>query len=386
MSDENITFVGGKAIEQHETAESNVDTDTREDAMAAVRDAIKGAAEEAKEGAKKVEEAWRPPGAKKDTEESEDEDAGIKRGPDGKFQKGTAPPKKPEPEKDESEEEDIDPKNASVKQLLKNRERVAAKMRKAQEEATGLELERRKLAEETAKAQEAYRQIAEWQSEVERERQKFERLKKNPSFVARELGYDPEQFITELAREGTPEGQMARQQRELQEQLAEIRNWKEEQLRQQQEWQMQEQARQAEQYRVHIEKSFVDSAMNEDKYPHVTAFYRGREKQLIAAGDLTAYEFRELAGREGSLDEILDYLEDDLAERANSWYVKKSGTKKDSVSPEARPGKGSKGKSLTPEAASERRSLGRKELKDLDEDERREAAKAAVSAALEDTD
>jgi hypothetical protein len=106
---------------------------------------------------------------------------------------------------------------------------------------------------------------------------------------------------------------------------------------------------------------------------------------LVAAGDLTAYEFRELAGREGSLDEILDYLEDDLAERANSWYVKKSGTK-GSVSPEAKPGKGSKGKSLTPEAASERRSLGRKELRDLDDDERILAARQAVGVALDDTD
>lgn len=104
----------------------------------------------------------------------------------------------------------------------------------------------------------------------------------------------------------------------------------------------------------------------------------------MAYADLIAAQYRELSGgKEASLKEVADYIEEELAERANAWYVKKSGTGKETVSSDARPGKGSKGKSLTPEAASERRTLSRSSLKDLDEEERKAAAKAAVAAALE---
>jgi hypothetical protein len=82
MSDteQNVTFVGGKAIEQHDAPDTNLDADTREDAKEAVRRAIEEAGEEAKENTEMAEKAtwWKPGGVKVEAED--------KRGPDVNFQ------------------------------------------------------------------------------------------------------------------------------------------------------------------------------------------------------------------------------------------------------------------------------------------------------------
>ncbi len=53
MSDESVvTFVGGKAVEQTEALESNLETDEREAAKAAVRKAIEAAGDESADDAK----------------------------------------------------------------------------------------------------------------------------------------------------------------------------------------------------------------------------------------------------------------------------------------------------------------------------------------------
>ena len=396
MSDENenVTFVGGKAIEQHESLDSNVEADTREEAMAAVREAIKGASDEAKEGTEKAKKAdpFKPEGAKESKEKpakragppvvKDDDGVTPERGPDGKFLPKTG--KGPAEDDGEEEEEPIDVKKASVKQLLKNREKLAKQVKESRGE---IEQERQRFEQERMQFQQQMQQLQQQQRQLEAERAKYQKLRKDPAAAIREVGWEPEQFIVDLAREGTEEGRMARQQREFQEQLQEMKQWRETQLRQAQEWQQQQEMQRAEQYRAHIEKTFLDSAMDDEKYPHIAEFYRGRERPLIAAGDIAAYEFREMSGgREGSLDEILDFIEEDLAERAERWYVKKGGTKKVESPVIAKPGKGSKGKSLTPEAASERRSLGKKQLKDLDDDERRKAAAEAVGLAIQDQD
>lgn len=372
---ENLTFVGGKAVEQHEGLDSNVPDDTRAEAMKAVREAIKGAAAEAKENTARAKDTdpFKPEGAKAEPERDPDT---------GKFLRKDEAKKEPEA----AEEELPDPAKGTVKQLLKNREKLA----KAKQEANGarseLEQERRKIADETQRIRETWSQLQVMQQQVEAARRSMDLLKKDPARAVREIGWEPENFIVDLAREGTPEGQLARQNREMRQQLDEIRQWKEDQAKHQEAAQQQHAVQQAEQYRAHIERTFIGSALNEEKYPHVTEFYKGRERMLLAAGDLAAVEFRQLSGgREASLDEIIDFLEDDLAERASSWYTKKSGAAK-AKAPDAtsKPAKGSKGKTLSPEASSERRSLGRNSLKDLDDEERIQAAREAVGLALED--
>lgn len=383
---ENVTFVGGKAIEQNESLDSQVDDSVRADAEAAVREAIKGAAEEAKEDSGRSErDPFKPPGAKGTGEEDERSEAPKprkkpaepERGSDGKF----LPSK--EGSEDE-EEEEIDPSKASLKQLLKNRDKLVSQKREAK---SAVDAERQRLADETRKVQETWSQIQEMQREIARERAKLELFKKDPAAAIREIGYDPDQFIIDLAQEGTPEGQAAKAQRELQKQIEELRQWKEEQAqafrRAQEEavWQQQVQ------HREHIKKTFLSDALNEENRPHTSAFYAGREDALMAYADLIAQEYRKMSGgREASLPEVADFIEDELAERANRWYETKSGKQKVASPTKPPPGKGSKGKSLNPDALSERRSLGRKPLKELDDEERLAAARESVGLVLQDTD
>lgn len=383
-----VTFVGGRAVEQTESLDSNLEPDEREAAKEAVRKAIeeagKSSAESAKEG--RARDPYKPPGAKRD-----DEPSAPERGPDGKFlpkggqaeDKDSEKPEKPAPKPDEQEE--IDPDKATVKQLLKAREKVAAVKREAQ----GVQGEIQRQQQEFQKQQQAFQsQVQAFQKaqlDLQRQQAALKQLREDPARAIRELNYDPEQFILDLAQEGTPEGQARRQQREMERQLKELQDWKSNQLQtwKQQQQMMEEQQRQH--ARTNTVDRFVKLGADAEKYPHVAAFYKGRERALVAEGDLTAEEYRSISGgREGSLEDIMDYIEDQLAERAKSWYSiqQNGGTKVAAAKPEPVQSKPkSKGKSLSPEVSGERRTLSNK-LLDLDGDERLEAAKQAVAVAL----
>ncbi len=363
-----VTFVGGKAIEQTESLDSGLDRDSREEAKAAVRKAIQEAGESSAKTAK--ENRGKDPFSAAD---------GVpERGTDGKFLPKDAPK---EPAKTEPEEE-LDLDKASVKQLLKARERVAAIKREGSEFKGELAKERQELASQQADLKRAYQEIQALRNQVQRDHASMQALKSDPARAIRELGYDPEQYIIDLAQEGTPEGQAKRQHRELQAQIKEMQDWKTEQLRQTQNWQAQQQEAAVRHQRDNAVKNFLNLGLNEEKYPHVANFYKGRERALVAEADLTAEEYRTLSGgREGSFEDILDFLEDQVAEKANSWYSKKVGAGSKATQAPT-PKANSKGKALNPEGSGERRTLAPRDLSGLDADERIEAAKQAVAIAM----
>lgn len=398
MSEEsNVTFVGGKAVEQSEGLETNLEVDEREAAKEAVRKAIKEAGEESAKTAKekKDNDPFKPPGAKKDSEKSRDKDddeggSGPERGPDGKFlpKAGKSDPEtgsagKPGKSKDSDDSEDLDLDKASVKELLRAREKAAQIKKKASEDVSKERQEIERARQEFQRQQYEFQQQ---QAALQRQYQALQELRKDPARAVKEIGYDPEQFVLDLAMEGTPEGKANRQIRELQAQLQQMQAYQQQQLQAQQEYQRQLQQRQVQQHRYNAVTEFVNLGMSEDKYPHVSNFYKGNERALVAFGDLVAEEFRGLTnGREASYADILDYIEDQLAEKAKSWYSKFNGSQKQKTrvveeEPEEKPK--SKGKALSPDASGERRSLKAKSLKDLDGDERLEAAKQAVAVAL----
>lgn len=371
MSTENegteVTYVGGRAIEQSEPLDSSLEPDAREAAKEAVRKAIQEAGESSAEAAKtdKGKDPFKPPGAKAD--------ATPERGPDGKFLSKDAKPKEAEPE------EDLDPTKASVKQLLKAREKVANIKREATDERAQLAREREEFQRQ---AQQQQAQFQHQMQQLARQQQALNDLAKDPARAIRQLGLDPEQYILQLAQEGTPEGAAARKQREVDQQLAEIRQWREQQARAYEEQRYQAQMQAITNHRNTAVKDFTELGMQEDKYPLTSTFFKGNEKALVAWGDLAAEEYRHLSGgKEGSFADILDYIEDQLAERSNHWYTKRNGAKGGPKQPEVKPTK-SKGMSLNPEASGERRALSPKTLDFKDESERLAAAKEAVAVAL----
>lgn len=380
MSDEqNVTYVAGKAVEQSEDVESNLEDSEREAAVEAVRKAIK----ESEEAETEEKPKAKPKAAKEDKPEAsaKDKESGSEKPRDATGRFVPSKPKEDAESKEEPEEEEELPDigKASVKQLLKARERVA----KAKAESQEVDARKAAFEAEQRAFHEQVRQFQEQQAQLAAQQKKLELLRSDPARAIREIGWEPEQFIVDLAKEGTPEGQMARAIREQQAQMAEIRAFQESQLRQ-----AQAQAQQVEEYRraqhrASVESEFLKHAFDEEKAPHTATFYKGQEEALFAFGDLVAREFRKLSGgREAELHEIAEFIEDHLAERAKTYYSKsKSGNQdKSDVKP-----KGSKGKSLTPEVSGERRALSRQNLKDLDDDDRIKLAAESVAAAIADS-
>ncbi len=356
-----VTFVNGIAAEQQTEGESAQPADEREAAIAAVREALQ---EEGKSAAKKAKEAHDqdPLRPRESTERDET----------GKFKaKGVSDKAKDEAEAKPAKEADDDAE--SLKNVLKQRKQMAAA--KAAQSA------------ETAKAMQELRQykaqLDREKAEVERERQKFQVLRKDPAKAFREMGWDPESAILDMAREGTPEGLAARQQREMQAELAEIRQWKAEQARQAENAQAQRQQHQQVAYRQQVEKAFTSLALDDTKHPHLAGMYQGQEALLLSQADVIAEQYRNLTGKEASFEDVAEYLE----ERSANWYKTMStkgtgGQQVQAAVTKGKPARGNgTGQSLTPEGSSERRTLGTT-LKDLDGEERLAAAREAVGAAI----
>jgi hypothetical protein len=376
-----LTFVQGRAIEQHESLDSNLQPDEREEAKKAVREAIKKAQKEAA-----AEESDSDP--KEEESEKDSPKKGTsgtaERGPDGKFlpKEGKTSEKGKATEKTDdskgSEEEDIDVDKATVKQLLRNREKLANVKKEAKDEMSKL---RQEMEAHKAELQRSFGELEAQKAALAKQRESMNALLNDPARAIRELGLEPERFIVDLAQEGTPEGRQNRKQKEIDSQLAEIRAWKEDQLKAQQRYQQQMREQQAHTQRQQAVQEFTKLGLDESKYPHIANFYDGNDRGLVAMGDIVAQEYRRLSGgREGSFPDILDYIEDQLAEKASKWYTKSQKNK--SQKAEEIPTAKSTGKSLSPGQSGERRSMQAKNLKDLDGEERLEAAKQAVKLAI----
>lgn len=383
-----VTYVGGKAIEQHESLDSDLDGDTREAAKEAVRKAIREAGESSAKEAEEADERDQykvklPKNKESDGSEDEDGEEEPKRGKDGKFlPRDGSVPKPVKDEKADEEEETVDPETASLKQLMKHRAKLANEKREVKSQ---LDVERQKVAQQTDQLRQFQAQLQAQHQEMQRERARLQRLRSNPAEAIREIGYDPEQFILDLAQDGTPEGAARKQNQAMQAQLEEMRQWKADMARQQQEQQQQYQIQQVKAHRASVEKEFLDSATNEEKYPHMATFYSGNHGALVAWGDMVAAEYRKISGgKEAGIGEILDYIEEDIASKSKTWYEKQQARKNSARVETGKTPKGSKGRTLTPGSGGERRAIATN-LQDLDGDERLAAAREAVGIALAST-
>src|SRR5688572_4833420 len=188
----NVTFVGGRAIEQTESLGSNVEPDVRAEALEAVREAIKQAGESSAESAKssKAKDPYKPAGTEPD------------RGPDGKFLPKSDPGDNVEPKTEgtNAESEPPDPAKASVKELLKAREKVAAAKREAKQANDALSQERQAFESQKSQLAQQMQQMQALQAQLQRQAQALQKFKQDPASAVREFGWEPEQFILDLAQ------------------------------------------------------------------------------------------------------------------------------------------------------------------------------------------
>lgn len=373
-----VTYVGGRAVEQSTEGDTHEGTD-HGDELAAAKAAVKVALEE--EGKK----------AAKESADHLDKDPVQKaaRGKDGKFKSDLEPAEQevedakaklskelakaePKPKRDEADEDASALRKALTerKEAAKYKAEAAAEVEKAR-----------------AEARQFYQQLQREKAELAQEKARLEILRKDPIRAIRENGWDPEEFILDIANDGTPEGQARRQQRELQSQIAELRQWKQEQADQAVRAQERAQEQAKAQQRRSVEQTFLNTAAQrkEDgthKNSHLVSMYKEDPEALIVQADMVADRYRKATGQEATFQEIAEYLE----ERAAKWYKSMSSGSAPQAGAPVTQGKPTQGsatgkRSLSPSGSSERRSLG-VNLQDLDGDERRSAAMDAVRAAL----
>jgi hypothetical protein len=353
MSESEVTFVNGHAESQTTEGESAIPTDDRAAAIAAVKAAIKNEGESAAKEAKEAVE--QDPLRPRDN---------VERGADGKF---VAKDEKKEPVTAPPVEED----EHALKRVLRERKQIAE--RKAVQE--------QEFNQRAQQLRQYEAQIAAREQKLAQDARRMEALRKDPARAIKENGWDPEDFILTLAREGTPEGQAMRQQRALQEQLQELAAWKKSQEDQRAQQEERYKLQRERTYRQQVEQKFVSVALNEEKHPLLTEMYGEHQQALLAEADLVAEQYRHLTGKEASFEDVAEYLE----ERAGEWYnrvSKKRGQQAPSSGTKGKPTQGNAtGTTLSPEGSSERRTQGTI-LKDLDGDERLAAAREAVGIAM----
>ena len=273
--------------------------------------------------------------------------------------------------KDQSGTEPAEGTKTKLSRLLREREK-ANKLRsdarnEVQAEFQKLEAQRAQLAQQ----EQQIRQQAEWLKE----------MRSDPAKAIQALGFEPQDFMTRLAQEGTPEGELARwkeaesrklltMEQELQklraERAAELEASKTRELKSRQE---------------QIVKSYLSEVSSEEKYPSVTTMYGDDKAELERLGHHYADLGREALGRAPTLAEVCEFFEEETAKK----LARITGKKKQPVSGKSPQVK----KSLPPNGvsrqSSERISAPVSEADD-DPDLRREKAIAAVKAALKDAD
>ncbi len=371
-----VTFVGGRAVEQNTDGETHEGTD-HGDELAAAKAAVKAAlADEGKKAAKEVKDHLAKDPIQKAARDS-----------DGKFKSDLSPADKELEEAKEKLAEELEPKAkakpkddddaVALKKALSDRKEAAKFKAEAAAEVEKVRNEARQL----------YQQLQRERQEMAVERQRMELLRKDPIRAIKENGWDPEEFILDIANDGTPEGQAKRRERELYERLERAESWQKQQEEAKISMTAQIKEQEKAQFRRSVEQQFLNAAAERKqdgthKNNHLVSMYKEDPAALIVQADLVAERYRNATGQEASFGEIAEYLE----ERAVKWYKSmSSGSAPQDGVPvtQGRPAQGSAtGKrSLSPNGSSERRSLGAT-IKDLDGDERRAAAMDAVRAAL----
>lgn len=289
--------------------------------------------------------------------------------------------KKPEAAKEDEPKEDESA--SALRKKLKAREAVVAERQKAQEEANQI---RAKALEEQERAK--------WMMEqVKKEAAFVKQLKTDPIAAIKASGWDPDDLILALAEHGTPEQKQKQQLSEYDRKLLELQKAQESKLeaieRRFKETEQREQmAREAQ-----VKQEFGALVADEEKFTFVSKLYQNNPQYIIQEGDRVAREYfiatgghqdprtgQWVGGQHATLEMIAEYLD----EEAGKFYETLSAAKKPSGNVKGIPPKVSKGKPISNSSSSERRALS-KDLSDLSDEERLEAAKEAVRVAVRST-
>lgn len=338
--------------------------EVREAAMAAVREAV--ASEEASENG----DGAPPPKA----DSGASSGAAAERGKDGKFL-----PKDGKKAEGKAGTSTNDAAPNPDEELVTNSK--VAKLLREREERNEQKQQIRQEMQELARMK---AEFAQQQAEVAKEKERLKRYRTDPVAALREAhkeygdAWSPEDFIQTLAKHGTAEGATAREIAALREEQAETKRVIAEYTKRETEYREQLNQQHQNQQALSTEKRFVGVAMNEEKYPHLFDQYEGMEHVLVDMAHKVGQDYHAKTGEWATDEEIAEYLDGVRKERIS----KRQGSKTSgSASGNATPSRAQGSRTVTTAGASEKRVVTQTSDEEMTEDERREAAKAAVKQA-----
>lgn len=248
--------------------------------------------------------------------------------------------------------------------------RLARAMREREQRQAARDEGERAKAELATMRQELQQSLAEAKQareEAARELARLQDLKRDPIRGIKELGWEPKDLVNRVVTHDTPEGQRlaAYEQRleQIQAENAELKAWREQQVRehqQRQQWYQQTQ-------RQDVEQKFI--ATVKEQCPTLSAL---PEHVVVAWGDRVADEYREKTGQVASLTDIAQYLEHEAKTRLGR-ATQPAGAKPPST--KAKP------RTLTNAEGSERRSAP-KPVREMTPTEEHAFLVAAANEAL----
>jgi hypothetical protein len=236
------------------------------------------------------------------------------------------------------------------------------------------------LQKELAEAKQLREQAATELAEAKKQREWLSNLRNKPIDAIREAGWEGDDLVVNLAKEGTAEGALQRQIRELSDWRREVdtqrKAWAEEQ-RQHEE----RQAAQSRQTQLEkVEQEFIATSMNEEMYPFLAKAYKGREKALLREVHEIARQYHDKSGQWASHQEIAEYVNAEWESRLGELGgVAQVATSKNGSARQARAtGNGR----ISTATASERTAQVEKSRDDMTEEEVRAGAIAAARKAI----
>ena len=265
--------------------------------------------------------------------------------------------------------EEAQPPKARLAAILRAREERDKIREEIEEERKTRDQERR------AQEYELHRMRAEAAVELEKaksERARIEALRSRPIDAIKELGWDANNLVNEVTREGDPTWQAVKA---LREELAKERADREEKHKEYDRYVQENQRLAQEQQKQHavyqrqeVERQFLSHAKPESSLRDLYD-----DEDLIAMGDNVANKFYEKTKKVASLEDIVEYLESRAEERlAARQQVAAKGAPKVRANGQ---------RTLTSQLASERRAT-QKPIREMDPSEERAALMEAARDAL----
>ena len=245
---------------------------------------------------------------------------------------------------------------------MRQREKLARRRQEAASEADNIR------SEAVRERQEAQRLMDEARSAA----QAIAKLKSDPMEAIKALGLDPEDFIYGLVSGTSAEAKERAKKDSLAAELEDLKKWRREQEEERVRAVQRQQLQHLEAKRQDVIGNFK-ALVSEENCPVLSSMYDYED--IVQMGDKVADKYRDLTGKEASLKEIAEYLEQEAEARYGNVARKKS------AKPSAPPVKvAAPPKNLSRESSSERRALKPIVSDSSDDEERRDAAVAAVSA------